>query len=131
MVTVKLLLDTHTLIWWLIDAPKLSQSAKEAVSREENRIFVSSASAWEIATKFRIGKLPSVEHLMEDFAGHIRRERFEALSITFDHAKTAGLLPGPHRDPFDRLLIAQAQLESMCIVTNDPIIRDYGAAVVW
>lgn len=128
---VKLLLDTHTLIWWLMDAPELSITAREAVATEGNRVFVSSPSAWEIATKYRIGKLPSVAELIDDLVGHIRRERFETLSISVDHAKAAGLLPGRHRDPFDRMLIAQAQLESMRIVTNDAVFRDYGAVVIW
>lgn len=110
MESVNLLLDTHALIWWLINSPHLSTTAKRVISNQHNRVFVSSVSAWEIVTKFRIGKLPQVRVLMDDLEGHIRRERFAALSMTMVHAKSAGMLPGPHRDPFDRMLIAQARI---------------------
>lgn len=131
MESVNLLLDTHVLIWWLINSPQLSRTAKQAISNQGNRVFVSSASAWEIATKFRIGKFPQMRVLIDDLEGHIRRERFEALSMTMAHAKSAGMLPGPHRDSFDRMLIAQARMEPLQTVTNDPVFSDYGVVVVW
>lgn len=131
MGSLNLLLDTHTLIWWLAGAPEISAAAQAAIADQRNRVFVSSASAWEIATKFRIGKLPEVTALVEDLAGHIRRERFESLPISIEHAQAAGLLPGPHRDPFDRMLIAQSRLERMPVVGNDPVFRHYGAALLW
>ncbi len=131
MESVNLLLDTHTLIWWLINSPQLSTTAKQVISNQHNRVFVSSVSAWEIATKFRIGKLPQVRVLIDDLEGHIRRERFAALSMTMAHAKSAGMLPGPHRDPFDRMLIAQARIEGLQTVTNDPVFSNYGVSVVW
>ena len=82
-------------------------------------IFVSAASAWEIATKVRLGKLPTAADLAADFVAHLDRECFEILAITGDHAIRAGLLPGPHKDPFDRMLIAQAQAENLALVSNE------------
>ncbi|HEV8494883.1 MAG TPA: type II toxin-antitoxin system VapC family toxin, partial [Candidatus Angelobacter sp.] len=108
-----LLIDTHALLWWLTDDPALPLSARKHLARAGNTLLVSSASAWEIATKFRIGKLPNAGDLLADFAGYMARERFEGLPISTDHAVRAGLLPGPHKDPFDRMLIAQAQAEGL------------------
>lgn len=89
------------------------------------------ASAWEIATKVRLGKLPTALDLTSDFVGYLELEGFELLSISPDHAIRAGLLPGPHRDPFDRVLVAQAQAESMPIVSNELIFDSYGVRRIW
>jgi PIN domain nuclease of toxin-antitoxin system len=92
---------------------------------------VSAASAWEIATKHRIGKLPEAGDVVGQFPAYLRKARFTAFDISVDHALFAGSLPGPHRDPFDRMLIAQARLHSFPIVTIDPIFADYGVRVIW
>jgi PIN domain nuclease of toxin-antitoxin system len=128
---MRLLIDTHALLWWLTDDPALPASARKHMARAGNTILVSSASAWEIATKFRIGKLPDAGDLLADFAGYLVRERFEGLPISTDHAVRAGLLPGPHKDPFDRMLIAQAQAESLPILSNDAAFDTYGVRRLW
>jgi len=94
-------------------------------------VLVSAASAWEIATKVRIGRLPGAEELAADFQGFISREGFTTLEITVNHGIRAGLLPGPHKDPFDRMLIAQAQAENLPIATNEQIFEAYGVRRVW
>jgi PIN domain nuclease of toxin-antitoxin system len=121
----------HVLIWWLLDDPHLAQKARRAISPADHRVFVSSASAWEIATKFRLGKLPGIGDIIDKLPAYIRRERFEHLPIAFDHALAAGKLPGPHRDPFDRMLIAQAKCEDLAVVTGDKVFGEYGVKVVW
>lgn len=92
---------------------------------------MSAASAWEIATKVRLGKLPTAADLASDFSGQIEREGFQLLPISADHGIRAGLLPGPHKDPFDRMLIAQAQAENMPIVSNEAVFESYGINRLW
>ena len=121
---VHLLLDTHALIWWLAGDPSLSAGARDVISDLANEVFVSAASAWEIATKYRIGKLPRAQARAVDVSGAIARQGFSALPITALHGQTAGCLPGPHRDPFDRMLIAQAALAGLVLVSNG--LRRYG-----
>ena len=116
---MRALLDTHALLWWLSDDPALSPPTRRLIGGNENAAVVSAASAWEIATKVRLGKLPSAAELASDFVAYLEREGFELLPISADHAIRAGLLPGPHKDPFDRMLIAQAQADSMPVVSND------------
>lgn len=128
---MRLLLDTHSLLWWLTDAPKLSTAARDLIADAGNQVYVSSASAWEISTKHRLGKLPEVGDFIEHFSAYLRKERFEPLNITVEDALKAGELPGPHRDPFDRMLMAQATLHKLKMVTVDPIFSDYGIAVLW
>jgi len=128
---MRLLIDTHALLWWLADDPALPLSARKHLSRAGNTVLVSSASAWEIATKFRIGKLPGAGDLLADFAGYMARERFEGLPISTDHAVRAGLLPGPHKDPFDRMLIAQAQAENLPLLSNDVAFDAYSVRRLW
>ena len=126
-----LLLDTHTLLCWLLDSPELGAKARAAIGQGEQRVLVSAACAWEIATKWRLGKLPEAGDIVHNLGQYLRKERFEALPITVDHALAAGQLPGPHRDPFDRMLMAQARIEGATVATMDPVFRDYGAAVIW
>ncbi len=128
---MRLLLDTHALLWWLSDDRALPVSARKLIARSNNTILVSAASAWEIATKFRLGKLPGAADLVADFAGYLKHERFESLPITDDHALRAGLLPEPHRDPFDRMLIAQAQAENIPIISNDAAFDPYKVRRLW
>jgi PIN domain nuclease of toxin-antitoxin system len=125
------LLDTHALLWWLSDEPALTKIARAIIADTNNLILVSAASAWEIAIKVRLGKLPTAADLAEDFAGHLEREGFQMLAISWDHAIRAGLLPGPHRDPFDRMLIAQAQAENIPILSNEAPFDTYGVRRVW
>lgn len=128
---MRVLLDTHALLWWLADDPALPASARNAIARAGNSVVVSAATAWEIATKFRLGKLPQANDLLSDFAGYLARERFEPLPISPEHALRAGLLPGPHRDPFDRMLIAQSQAENLPLVSNDPAFDSYRVRRIW
>jgi PIN domain nuclease of toxin-antitoxin system len=128
---VRLLLDTHTLIWWMTDDPHLSNTARTAIEQEGNVALVSAASAWEIATKFRLGRLPLAKDLLKDFIPELQIHRIEILSISAEHGIRAGLLPGPHKDPFDRMLIAQAQAEELSIVSNDRALDGYGVLRIW
>jgi PIN domain nuclease of toxin-antitoxin system len=128
---MRLLLDTHALLWWLADDPSLPDSARKLISRASNTVIISAASAWEIATKVRLGKLPGASDLTSDFNGYLLRERFESMPISTEHAVRAGLLPGPHKDPFDRMLIAQAQSEGIPIVSNDAAFDIYKVRRVW
>jgi PIN domain nuclease of toxin-antitoxin system len=128
---VRALLDTHALLWWLSDDPALSRPARKFIAETKNSAIVSAASAWDITTKIRLGKLPTAADLAADFVGYLEREGFELLPISPDHAIRAGLLPGPHKDPFDRMLIAQAQAESMPVVSNDLVFDSYGVRRIW
>jgi PIN domain nuclease of toxin-antitoxin system len=128
---VRHLIDTHALLWWLADDPSLSPAARKAMAEISKVLLVSAASAWEIATKVRLGRLAGAAELAADFQGFMRREGFTTLDITADHAIRAGLLPGPHRDPFDRMLISQAQAENVPIVTKDRTFETYGVRRLW
>jgi PIN domain nuclease of toxin-antitoxin system len=128
---VEALLDTHTLLWWLSDDPALTKPARRIIAETKNVVFVSAASAWEIATKVRLGKLPSAADLAADFTGHLQREGFQILAISAEHAIRAGLLPGAHKDPFDRMLIAQAQAENIPIVSNEALFDTFGVRRLW
>jgi PIN domain nuclease of toxin-antitoxin system len=128
---VKLLLDTHTLLWWLSEQPKLSTTARNAISHDDAIIIVSAASAWEICTKVRIGKLPTAYTVCEDFQALLARNDFEPLAISLEHGRVAGQLPGAHKDPFDRMLAAQALIEGVPLVTNDPAFTGFGVKVLW
>lgn len=128
---MRLLLDTHALLWWLAGDDQLSAAAREAISDEENEVFDSAASAWEVATKHRIGKLPGAGPLAVDILREIRRQGFVALPISVEHGQAAGSLPGHHRDPFDRMLIAQARDERLALVSIERVFDDYGIERVW
>jgi len=119
MGNLKLLLDTHVLLWWLFDEPKLCSVARTHISNPSNDIYVSSASAWEIATKYRIGKMPEAKELLQNYPAILQQACFTELPVTTTHALKAGLLPIKHRDPFDRMLMAQAELEKLAIITYD------------
>jgi PIN domain nuclease of toxin-antitoxin system len=108
-----LLLDTHTLLWWLLDSPELSAVAKAAIARGEQRVLVSTASSWELAIKHKLGKLPFAADIVENLPRYLRKE------------------PGPHRDPFDRMLIAQSQTDKLQLVSRDAVFADYGVDVLW
>jgi PIN domain nuclease of toxin-antitoxin system len=128
---VRLLLDTHALIWWLAGDASLSTDAKAAIIDPGNEIFVGSVSAWEIATKYRIGRLPQAAGLALDVSGALASQGFIELPITVLHGQTAGCLPGPHRDPFDRMLIAQATLADLVLVSNEAVFDRYAVRRLW
>ena len=113
------LLDTHILLWWISNDPRLDAACRAIINDPQNRILVSSASAWEIATKYRIGKLPEAKELVETYAQTLQRAKFLELAITTAHALRAGSLPIAHRDPFDRMIMAQAELENLTLLTTD------------
>ena len=129
--TSKFLIDTHVLLWWLFDDSRLSETAKGAIRDPGNDIYVSSASAWEISTKFRLGKMPNARDAAENLPALLRQSRMKELAVTIKHALAAGALPGPHRDPFDRMLIAQGRLENMPIVTSDAAFKQYEVSLIW
>jgi PIN domain nuclease of toxin-antitoxin system len=128
---VRLLLDTHALLWWFADDPALPKRIEGLLDDPANAIFISAASAWEICTKVRIGKLPTAQALSDDFSGYLKRYHFEALAITVEHARLAGKMAGAHKDPFDRMLAAQSKIESMPLVTNDPAMVQFGVVTEW
>ncbi len=128
---MRALLDTHALLWWLSDDPALTKNARRVIADTRNTLVVSAASAWEIATKVRLGKLPTAADLVADFTGQMEREGFQLLPVSVDHAIRGGLLPGPHNDPFDRMLIAQAQAENLPIISNEAAFDAYGVRRVW
>jgi len=118
----RLLLDTHVLLWWLSDDPRLGQAARQAIGDPRNDVYISAASTWEISIKKAMGKLSAPD----DMDAIVDDEDFDKLPITLFHGEQAGMLPGHHKDPFDRMLIAQAQSEGLVIVTNDEKITRYG-----
>ncbi|WP_158818316.1 type II toxin-antitoxin system VapC family toxin [Methylocapsa sp. S129] len=128
---MQLLLDTHAFLWWLAGDDALSAAAKSAIADEGNGIFVSAASAWEITTKHRIGKLPGLAAIVGDLERAIADQGFLGLPISLRHGQVGGALPGPHRDPFDRMLIAQAMLENLVLVSNEQILDAYGVGRLW
>ena len=128
---MRLLLDTHAFLWWLDGNRRLPKRARALISDDANIVFVSAASAWEISTKSRLGKLPGAADVAADLAGIITSQVFTPLDITILHAQRAGRLPGEHRDPFDRMLAAQAQIEDLPIVSNDDAFAGFGVECIW
>jgi PIN domain nuclease of toxin-antitoxin system len=128
---MRILLDTHAFLWWVADDPALSASARTAIAEPANQVHVSAATAWEITTKYRIGRLPAAGLVAADAAREIAAEGFAELAVTVRHAQHAGAIPGPHKDPFDRILIAQALAEGMTLVSNEALFDGYGVARLW
>jgi PIN domain nuclease of toxin-antitoxin system len=128
---VRLLLDTHAFLWWLDGDRRLSLKSRRLIADETNVVLVSAASAWEITTKARLGKLPGARAVAADVAGSVASQGFVPLDITLIHAQRAGALAGEHRDPFDRMLIAQTQLEDVSIVSDDHVFDDYRVRRLW
>ena len=128
---MELLLDTHTFLWWLAGDDGLSAGAKAAIADESNDIFVSAASMWEIATKHRIGKLSGVAAIAGNLVKTVTDQGFIGLPISLLHAQTAGRLPGPHHNPFDRMLVAQATLENFILVSNELLFDGYDVQRLW
>jgi PIN domain nuclease of toxin-antitoxin system len=128
---MRILLNTHALLWWLAGDRRLSRRVRAAIEDEQNPVFVSAASAWEVSTKHRIGRLPDAGALATDFASVVASQGFVGVDITLDHGQRAGALPGPHRDPFDRMLIAQAQAEDFDLASNEALFDRYGVRRIW
>jgi PIN domain nuclease of toxin-antitoxin system len=128
---MRFLLDTHTLLWCFNDSRSLSPRARKLIEDGRNEILVSAVSGWEIATKVRLGKLPTGEELVDQLDRYLAQLGCDTLPISLDHAVRAGRLPGEHRDPFDRMLIAQAQMENLSLISNDRIFDEYHVPRVW
>ena len=124
-------MDTHAFLWWLDGDRKLPGKARQLIGEETNEILVSAASAWEISTKARIGKLPGAVEVAADIAGAVTSQGFVALPVSIAHAQAAGTLPGPLRDPFDRMLIAQARLENVRLISNEAVFDTYRVRRDW
>ncbi len=121
----RFLLDTHVLLWWLADAHELGMGTRDMIADERNEVFVSAATAWEMAIKRALGKLDAPD----DVDGLVEEEGFSKLPISLYHGQLAGSLPPHHRDPFDRMLVAQAQAEGLILLTADDQMRAYGVRV--
>ena len=128
---MRVLLDSHTLLWWILDDPALTPRASDAIAEARDAVLVSAATAWELAIKFQLGRLPMASDLIANFSNVVDNEKFQVLSVSADHGIRAGTLPLIHKDPFDRLLAAQAQAENVLIVSNDLIFEAYGVRRLW
>lgn len=128
---MRLLLDTHALLWWAAGDRRLSRRARSAIEEGANTVLVSAASGWEIATKHRLGRLEGAGPLADRLTDYLADQDFGELPITVRHAQRAAALPGVHRDPFDRLLVAQAQIENLVLVSNEVVLEDYGVRRLW
>lgn len=128
---MRALLDTHTFIWWVIDDSRLSSTARNIIADSENILFLSAASAWEIVIKVRLGKLNLPEPPEIYIPSRLTINKFESLPIQMPHALQVIHLPALHQDPFDRILIAQSQVETMSIITVDTKIIQYPVDVIW
>ena len=128
---MRLLLDTHALAWWFENSRRLGDAARDAIARHGNQVMVSTVSAFEMTTKHRAGKWPQIAPLLDGFADYLRGERFEPLPLSLAHAELAGNLDIPHRDPFDRMLIAQARIEDAYLVSNDARFDGFGVKRLW
>ena len=128
---MRILLDTHAFIWWMAGNLRLVERARKAVAAEENDVLVSAATAWEIATKHRLGRLPEADALAGDLRAAIASQGFEELPLSVADGERAGGLAGPHRDPFDRMLIAQALRYDLVIVSNEEQFDRYGVRRLW
>lgn len=128
---MRVLADTHAFLWWLAGDRRLSEAARGVIDNPNNSVLVSAASAWEITTKRRLGKLPGADVVAVDVAAAIADHGFEPLAITVTHAERAGRLPGPHRDPFDRMLIAQSMAHGLPLVSSESLFDRYGVSRIW
>lgn len=128
---MRVLLDTHFLLWWLSGNEALSLPARSAIADAESETFFSAASTWEIAIKFKQRRLPTAAGFITDLEGTIVRHGFSAVAISVLHGQQAGALPLHHKDPFDRMLIAQAMAESLTLISNERVFDRYGVARLW
>ena len=128
---MQLLIDTHVLIWWLAGDARLSDTVRRLIGHADNDVVVSAASAWEIATKYRLGKLPSAAALAADIPGAVRSQGLRELAVTMDYAQRAGWLGGAHRVLFDRMLIAQSLIEQSPVASIDSAFDAYAVQRIW
>jgi PIN domain nuclease of toxin-antitoxin system len=128
---MRLLLDTHTLLWVMLGDRKLSRKAKEEIEDVSNEVFASVVCMWEIATKVRIGKMPEPGNLLQDPYAALAVLGFHDLPLTLRHARLGGLFPHPQKDPFDRMLAAQALLENLTIVSVDSVFDGFAVSRIW
>lgn len=128
---MRLLLDTHALLWWFTDDQRLSPNAREAMADEGNIILVSAASAWEVATKHRLGKLAEAAEAVSRFDELVAADGFQHLPITHFHCIRAGQYAVDHRDPFDRMLTAQSEPEGVTLVSIDPVFKLFNTSLLW
>ena len=131
MGAVTVLVDTHALLWWLFDDKRLSKKARATIADADTTVLVSPASAWEITTKARLGKLEEAGDVPHRVPHYVRKAGFTVLPITLEHAAAAGAIDAAHRDPFDRMIAAQAVAEGIAVITIDPAFAHLGATVVW
>ena len=128
---MKLLLDTHAFLWWLLDDPRLSDKARAIIADGDNDLFLSAASGWEISIKARLGRLQLPDNLTDYMIEQLQSNAITVLPIQFSHALHVHHLPDHYKDPFDRMLIAQSQLENLPLLTNDQIMTKYNIAIIW
>jgi PIN domain nuclease of toxin-antitoxin system len=128
---MKLLLDTHTFLWWITDDSQISAKVLEIMGDSQNDLYWSAASTWEVAVKYSLGRLPLPDAPATFLPAELGKNRIESLPIVDTHAYQAGLLPRHHRDPFDRMLVAQAQVETLGLISSDPKIHLYDVSVYW
>lgn len=128
---MKLLLDTHAFLWAVMQPGKLSKKVRRLLESSDTELIVSAASAWEIATKYRLGRLPDAKPILADFGDVIRRLDARMLAISHSHALRSGSYPQDHADPFDRMLAAQSELEDIALVTRDSALRQFHIELMW
>lgn len=128
---MRALLDTHAFVWWLAGDRSLSAAARDAIGDQASTLFVSAATAWEIATKHRLGKLPGAAAIAPDIQSSVQSQGVTPMNVTMRHAQGAGSLRGHHRDPFDRMLIAQAIVEDCVLISNETAFDRYGVSRLW
>ncbi|MDQ2084033.1 type II toxin-antitoxin system VapC family toxin [Xanthobacteraceae bacterium Astr-EGSB] len=126
-----ILLDSHAVIWFLTGDRRCSATARNVIENEAGDVLVSAASAWEIATKARLGRWPEAVAVLADLQQVLAENDFGTLDVTMEHSLLAGMLPGRHGDPFDRMLAAQARIEGVPLVTTDPVFRAFDIQTVW
>ena len=128
---MKALLDTHVFLWWIMDDPQLSDRSRELITNRNNTFYLSAASGWEIMIKARLGRLQLPKNPQRFISEQLSLNNIESLPVQMSHALHTITLPDHHRDPFDRILIAQAQLEKLAILSADPQIIKYEVKVIW
>jgi PIN domain nuclease of toxin-antitoxin system len=128
--TQSILLDTHTFLWWLFGDSKLSNKSRNTIKDMSMDVYISAASVWEIATKHRLGKLPRANSVAKNVPLWIERAGFISLPISAEHAQLAGTWKSNHRDPFDRMLAAQAKIEKMPILSSDKALKQFPVKVI-
>ena len=128
---MKILLDTHGLIWAMSGDPRLGDAARNAIATRTNQVFVSSASIWEASIKFHLGKFPAAKALLDNPRKVLESMSFDSLPVSIEHAQLAGSIGGNHRDPFDRMLAAQARLEAMALASVDAVFDQMNVTRIW